>query len=223
MPRSTPPGIRREVLALAHEGMRQSAIAGRMGLTCATVNRIKASPRWLLGRSHTSSRLCFVGDGPTGSLHKCSGLDGADEQIVWNEVWLQNHRQPALVPRWRCLYPQGNPVDCQPLSSPLGVGTEMAEPDNDPLVACHLRWRIQIPTLPGRWQAYGTSFTWWALPVKCQAYRVQAADGSVHVFGAFRSGAISPLVLPDRYLTGELYIYVSSCRQKHHLRHFGWN
>ena len=36
----TPIGIRHEVLARAHEGMRQSNIAGRVGLTRATVNRI---------------------------------------------------------------------------------------------------------------------------------------------------------------------------------------
>ena len=39
---------------------------------------------------------------------------------------------------------------------------------------------------------------------KCQAYRVQAGGCSVHVWGAFHSGAKSLLVLPDRYLTGEL-------------------
>ena len=35
--------------------------------------------------------------------------------------------------------------------------------------------------------------------------RVQDGGGSVHVFGAFHRGAKSPLVFPDRYLTGELY------------------
>ena len=40
MPRPTPIGIRHEVLAIAHEGMRQSAIDGRMGLTRATIKRI---------------------------------------------------------------------------------------------------------------------------------------------------------------------------------------
>ena len=33
-------GIRHEVFAVAHEGMRQSAITGRVGLTHVTVNRI---------------------------------------------------------------------------------------------------------------------------------------------------------------------------------------
>ena len=37
------------------------------------------------------------------------------------------------------------------------------------------------------------------------AYRVQAGGGPVHVWGAFHSVAKSPLLLPDRYLIGELY------------------
>ena len=39
----------------------------------------------------------------------------------------------------------------------------------------------------------------------CQAHRVQAGGGSVHVWGAFYNSAKSPLVLPDGYLTGVLY------------------
>ena len=33
----------------------------------------------------------------------------------------------------------------------------------------------------------------------CQAYKVQAGGGSVHVQGTFHSGAKSTLVLPDKY------------------------
>ena len=40
MPRPTPMGIRHEVFALAREGIKQGAIATRVGLTRATVNRI---------------------------------------------------------------------------------------------------------------------------------------------------------------------------------------
>ena len=164
MPRPTPIGIRHEVLALACGGIRQSATAGRMGLTCATVNRILwwhvATGNLVPGKSeegslerNTSSRPCFVEDGPTGSLHKCSGLDGADEELVWYEGWPENHQYPALFLWLPCLWTHKKvPVDCQPPSSPLVVGTEVAEPDNGPLVACHLRWRVQIPTLPSRWQ-----------------------------------------------------------------------
>ena len=64
MPRPTPTGIKHEVLALADETLRQSAIAGRVGLIGATVKRIlqrhggatglwcRASPMGLLGRPH---------------------------------------------------------------------------------------------------------------------------------------------------------------------------
>ena len=52
---------------------------------------------------HTSSRPCFVQDGPTGLLHKCPGLGGADEEFVWNECWPENHQQSALVPWLPCL------------------------------------------------------------------------------------------------------------------------
>ena len=40
MPRPTPMGIRHEVFALAREGIKQGAIAARVGLTRVTVNRI---------------------------------------------------------------------------------------------------------------------------------------------------------------------------------------
>ena len=39
----------------------------------------------------------------------------------------------------------------------------------------------------------------------CQAHRVQAGGGSVHVWGVFHNSAKSPLVLPGGYLTGVLY------------------
>ena len=39
----------------------------------------------------------------------------------------------------------------------------------------------------------------------CQAYRVQAGSGSVHVWGAFHSGAKPPLAFPNRCLIDELY------------------
>ena len=52
---------------------------------------------------HTSSRPCFIQYGPTGSLHKCSDLDGTDKEFVWNEDWPENYQQPALVPWLPCL------------------------------------------------------------------------------------------------------------------------
>ena len=99
IPRPTPIGIRHEVLALSPEGMRQSAIAGRVCLTRATIHRQPHPPgacchrnfgaRQVHGGSsedHTLSRPCFVKDDPSGLLHNCSGLDGVHEQFVWNET-----------------------------------------------------------------------------------------------------------------------------------------
>ena len=105
MPRPTHIGIRHEVLALAREGMRRSAIAGRVGLTHATVNNLILGTRQAHGGSsidQTSSRPCFVEDGPTRSLHNCSGLEGVDEEFVRNEGWPENHQQPAFVPWLPC-------------------------------------------------------------------------------------------------------------------------
>ena len=145
--------------------MQQSAIAGCVSLTHATVNRIlrrhaatrnfgASQVHWGASEDHTSSRPCFIEDGPTGSLHKCLGLDGADEEFVSNEGWSENHQQPALVPWLQCLQAlKEAPVDCQPPASLLGVDTEVAESDISPLAAWHLRWQGQISTLTGRWQA----------------------------------------------------------------------
>ena len=95
--------------------MRQSVTAGRVGLTHATVNHIlrrhavigtsvpgksTGAPRKTM---YTSSRTCFVQDGPTGSLHKCSGLVDTDEEFVWIEGWPENHQQSAIVPWLPCL------------------------------------------------------------------------------------------------------------------------
>ena len=63
-----------------------------------------------------------------------------------------------------------------------------------PLAAWHLWWRVQIPTSifqPGRWQAWSTSFTWWVLPARYQAYWVQ--------------------VVVVRYTSEELFNVVPNC------------
>ena len=114
MSRPTSKCFRHEVLALACEGRQQCAIAGCVSLTHATVNRIlrrHAATRNFgasqvhrgASEDHTSSRPCFIEDGPTGSLHKCLGRDGADEEFVSNEGWSENHQQPALVPWLQCM------------------------------------------------------------------------------------------------------------------------
>ena len=54
--------------------------------------------------------------------------------------------------------------------------------------------RLRVSRLPGECFRPG-----------CQAHRVQAGGGSVHVWGVFHNSAKSPLVLPDGYLTSVLY------------------
>ena len=88
-PRPSPLGIRHEVLALAHEGMWHKCYYWlRWSDSCyPQLHPEEACCHWDIGarqvhegssEDHTSSRLCFVQDGPTRSLHKCSGLDGMD-------------------------------------------------------------------------------------------------------------------------------------------------
>ena len=110
MPHATSIKIRHEVLALACEGMWQSTIAGRMGLTHATINRIfrrhaatgklmpgkatrapwKTTPR----QDHALFRMVQPDR---------SGRGGVDEEFVWNEGWLENHQQLAIIPQSPCL------------------------------------------------------------------------------------------------------------------------
>ena len=159
-PRTTPTGTRHEVLALAHGGMRQGAIAGHMGLTRATINcvlrRHAAIGKLVPGKSSEAPRktTSHQNQALVRMVWQCSGFGGVDEEFVWNEGWSENHQQLALAPWLPYLYTHKKPpVDWQPLPSLLGVGTEVAEPDNGASAACHLRWRIQIPTSSGRWQA----------------------------------------------------------------------
>ena len=187
--------------------MQQRVIAGRVGLTLATINRIppEACCHWNFGvrqvhggssEDHISSRPCFVEDGPTGSLHTCPGIDNADEEFVWNF---------------------------------LSCGYRAYRPTTKPLFTAHhrclrLEWTQRWQNLTmAHWQhvIFGDGSRFQLYPVdaklrvrqlpserfqqRCQAYGVQAGGGSVHVRGAFHSVAKSPLELPYRYLTSELY------------------
>ena len=159
--------------------MRQSVIAGRVGLTRATANRIL----W---------RYVAIG-----TLVPPRNTTPRQNRRLLRMV--QQDRLPCLRTHTETL------VDCQPPPSPLGVGTLMSEPDNGPLAACHLRWGVQIPTLLGNGRPRVRRLPGECFQQRCQPDKVQAGGGSVHDWGAFHSGAKPPLVLLDRYLTGELY------------------
>ena len=216
MPHPTPIGIRHEMLALALEGMRQSAIAGHMGLTHATINRIfqrhvangtlvpdkstGASWKTTPHQDHALLRMvwqeCFI---------SAWALDDVGEEFVWNEGW------PESINNWL-------------LSS--GYHAYIAT-SNTFLTANYcslcLEWAQKKTQTMAHWQhvIIGDEFRFQLYPVdgrlrvrclpgehfqqRCQAYRVQAGGGSVHLWEAFHSGSKMPLSLPDRYLTSELY------------------
>ena len=70
-------------------------------------------------------------------------------------------------------------------------------------------FRFQLHPVDGRLRVCRLHVPGERFQQRYQAYRAQAGGGSVHVCGAFHSGVKSPLALPDRYLTGELYRGIS--------------
>ena len=96
IPCPTPIVIRHEVLALACEGMRQSAIAGHVDLTRATIIHIL--------QRHAATGTFMPDHALFGIVRQDrSGLEGVDEEFVWNEVWPENHQQLAIIPWLPCL------------------------------------------------------------------------------------------------------------------------
>ena len=165
-PRPNHISIRHEVIELTREGMWQSAIAGCMGLTCAPTNRIfrRHAATGALGPGKSMGGL--LGRPPLIKTMLCSGWSDTITSKVLGSWWHgwrscmerglieKKHQQSALVPCLPCPYTHKEAhADCQPPLSPLGVGTEVAEPKNGPLAACHFRWWVKIPTLLGRWQS----------------------------------------------------------------------
>ena len=118
----------------------------------------------------------------------------------------QKHQQPAPVPWLPCLWTHKEAsFYCQPPPSLFAVSSEVAEPDNGLMAAFifddesgfqqyPVDGRLKLRRLPG--EHFQQMF---------EAYGVQAVSCSVHVWGAFHSGAKSPHVLPDRYLISELH------------------
>ena len=165
MPRSTPMGIRHEVFALAREGIKQGAIAARVGLTRATVNRIL--------KRHAATGSLVPGKSSGAPRKTTPRQDRALLRMVRQDRFLSAR---ALTARMRNLcgmragrttvnnrllsrgYRANRPTTKPLLTANhrrlrLELGAEVAEPDSGPLAACHLRQWVEIPTLPGRWQA----------------------------------------------------------------------
>ena len=217
MTRPTPIGIRHEVLALAHEGMQQRVIAGRVGLTLATINGIL--------QRHAATGTLLSGKS-TGAPRKTTPRrDLALLRMVRQDRFI---RAWALTTLMRNLY--GMRAGWRTIKKRLlSHGYRAYKPTTKPLFTAHHRclrlewtqrwqnltmahWQHVIFDDESRFQLYlvDGKLRVRRLPSehfqqRCQAYGVQAGGGSVHVWGAFHSVAKSPLELPDRYLTSELY------------------
>ena len=205
MPRPTPMGIRHEVFALAREGIKQGAFAARVGLTRVTVNRI-------LKRQAATGSL--VPGKSSGAPQKTTPRqDRALLRMVRQDRFLSARVLTTRMVNNRL----------------LSRGYWAYRPTTKPiLTANHRRLRLEWAQrwrnlTVAHWQhvIFGDESRFQLYPVDgrlrvcrlpgerfrpgCQAHRVQAGGGSVHVWRAFHNSAKSPLVLPDGYLTSVLY------------------
>ena len=206
MPRPTPMGIRHEVFALA-----------RVGLTRATVNRIfkrhAATGSLVPGKSSGAPRKTtprqdrallrmvrqdrfLSAQALTARMRNLYGMR-AGRTTVNNRLLSRGYRayRPTTKPCWLPT------TVVSAWSGRRGGGTlTMAHcqhvifGDESRFQLYPVDGRLRVRRLPGE-----------RFPPGCQAHRVQAGGGSVHVWGAFHNNAKSPLVLPDGYLTGVLY------------------
>ena len=217
MPRPTPMGIRHEVFALAREGIKQGAIAARVGLTRATVHRIL--------KRHAATGSLVPGKSSGAPRKTTPRQDRALLRMVRQDRFLSAR---ALTARMRNLY--GMRAGRTTVNNwLLSRGYRAYRPTTKPLLtANHRRLRLEWAQrwwnlTVAHWQhvIFGDESRFKLYPVDgrlrvrrlpgerfrpgCQAHRVQAGGGSVHVWGAFHNSVKSPLVLPDGYLTGVLY------------------
>ena len=216
-PCPTPMGIRHEVFALAREGIKQGAIAARVGLTHATVNRIL--------KRHAATGSLVPGKSSGAPRKTTPWQDRALLRMVRQDRFLSAR---ALTAQMRNLYGMraGHTTVNNRL---LSRGYRAYRPTKKLLlIANHRRLRLEWAQrwrnlTVAHWQhvIFGDESRFQLYPVDgrlrvCrlpgerlrpgyQAHRGQAGGGSVHIWGAFHNSAKSPLVLPDGYLTGVLY------------------
>ena len=214
---NAPMGIRHEVFALAREGIKQGAIAARVGLTRATINRIL--------KRHAATESLVPGKSSGAPRKTTPRQDRALLRMVRQDRFLSAR---ALTAQMRNLY--GMRAGRTTVNNRLlSRGYRAYRPTTKPLLTANhrrlrLEWAQRWRNLTvAHWQhvIFGNESRFQLYPVDgrlrvrrlpgerfrpgCQAHRVQAGGGSVHVWGAFHNSAKFPLVLPDGYLTGVLY------------------
>ena len=206
MPHPTPMGIRHEVFALAREGIKQGAIAARVGLTPATVNCIL--------KRHAATGSLVPGMSSGAPRKTTPRQDRALLRMVRQDRFLSTR---ALTARMRNLY--GMRAGRTTVNNRLlSRGYRAYRPTTKPLLTANHRrlrlewaqrwrnltvahWQHVIFGDESRFQLYRVDgrLRVRRLPGErfrpgCQAHRVQAGGGSVQVWGAFRNSAKSPLV-----------------------------
>ena len=185
---------------------------------------------WLVYRqTHPPESCCHWNFGarqvPRGSSKTTHRKDRALFRMVWDDRFLSDRALAVWMRNWYGMRAGQKTINnrllsrgyraCKPTRNPLlssdhtYLGLEWAQGWQN-LTMAHRQHvifgdesrfqlylvdgKLRIRRLPGeRFQQ------------RCQAYRVQAGGDSVHIWEAFHSGAKSPFVLPNRYLTGELY------------------
>ena len=161
--------------------MWQSAIAGRVGLTRATINCI-------LRRSAATGTL--VPGNSTGTPRKTTSLkDCALFMIV-----RQDHFINARALTMRNLYGMKVSRKTNRHNLTMAHWQHVNFGDESRFQLYSADSILRVCRLPGE-----------CFQQSCQAHEVQTGGGSVQVWEAFDSGTNSSLVLQNNYLTGELY------------------
>ena len=132
MPRPTPMGIRHEVFAFAREGIKQGAIAARVGLTRATVNRIL--------KRHAATGSLVPGKSSGAPRKTTPRQDRALPRMVQQDRFLSAR---ALTAQMRNLY--GMRAGCTTVNNRLlSRGYQAYRPTTKPLLtANHCRLRLE--------------------------------------------------------------------------------
>ena len=197
-----------------HLPVRQGAIAARVGLTRATVNSIL--------KRHAATGSLVPGKSSGAPRKTTPRQDRALLRMVRQDRFLSAR---ALTARMRNLY--GMTAGRTTVNNRLlSRGYRAYRPTTKPLLTTNhrrlrLEWAQRWRNLTvAHWQhvIFGDESRFQLYPVDgrlrvrrlpgerfrpgCQAHRVQAGGGSVHVWRAFHNSAKSPLVLPDGYLPG---------------------
>ena len=173
MPRPTLMGIRHEVFALAREGIKQGAIAARVGLTRENraLLRMVRQDRFLSARALTAQMRNLYGmrAGRTTVNNRLLSRGYRAYRPTTKPLLTANHRSLRL--EWAQRRRNLTVAHWQHVIFGDESRSQLYLVDG----------RLRVRRLPGEHFRPG-----------CQAHRVQAGGGSVHVWGAFQIPSCAP-------------------------------